>query len=267
MRNNGTYKDEGVNGVAGLSGSTVIVTGGAQGIGAAVAQSLAAEGARVAVADLQQPTQTVDAIVAAGGEALGAICDIADRSSVGEFVEHILGRFGRVDGLVTAAAMFSSLVPGPFEEISSEEFDRVMSVNVRGTFEVVRAVAPSMRRQKSGSIVTIGSGTTFKGAPGLLHYVSSKGAIIALTRSLARELGADGVRVNCVVPGLTASDGVRNNAGNFPEAMMTATVASRCLPREQTPGDLTGVIAFLLGAGSEFMSGQSVVVDGGSVLN
>lgn len=250
-----------------LEGRTIVVTGGAQGIGAALTVSLAGEGACVAIADLQAPQQVVAEITEAGGKAYGEICDIADGDSVNDFVGKTLNRFGSIEGLVTAAAMFSSLHPRPFEDIPSDEFDRVLSINVRGTFEVVRAVAPTMRKQKYGSIVTLGSGTSFKGAPMLLHYVASKGAVIALTRSLARELGTDGIRVNCVAPGLTASDGVHNNAENFPSQMMQATVASRCLQREQTPQDLTGVVGFLLSAESEFMTGQTVVVDGGSVLN
>lgn len=253
--------------MANLTDRAVVVTGGAQGIGAAIATSLAADGARVAVADLHSPERTVAAIERAGGEAFGAICDVGDRNSVEHFVGETLGRFGEIDGVVTAAAMFSSLPRRPFEDIPADEFDRVLSVNIRGTFEVIRAIAPTMREQGHGSVVTIGSGSTFKGAPMVLHYVSSKGAIIAMTRSLARELGSHGIRVNCVAPGLTASDGVRDHAENFPADMMADTVATRCLPREQTPQDLTGVVGFLLSSASDFMTGQTLVVDGGSVLH
>jgi NAD(P)-dependent dehydrogenase (short-subunit alcohol dehydrogenase family) len=253
--------------MAGLSGRTVAITGGAQGIGAVVATALAAAGAGVAIADVQPPTRTVEAIEEAGGQALGMSCDVTSRESVERFAGETLSRFGRIDGLVTVAAMFTALHPQPFDQISSDEFDRVMTVNVRGTFEAIRAVTPAMRSQRHGSIVTIGSGTTFKGMPLWLHYVASKGAIIALTRVLARELGADGIRVNCVAPGLTLSEGVVGQPDSFPTQLLEGMIATRCLPREQTPHDLVGVIGFLLSPDSEFMSGQTLVVDGGSVLH
>ena len=137
---------------------------------------------------------------------------------------------------------------------------------MRGTFEVIRAGAPAMRRQGHGSIVTVSSGTVFKGVPMWLHYVSSKGAIIALTRALARELGSDGVRVNCVAPGLTLSEGVLDHAESFPQGLRDTNIASRCLQRQQTPDDLTGVMSFLLSKDSDFMTGQTLIVDGGSAF-
>lgn len=250
-----------------LSGRAVVVTGGAQGIGAAIATSLAADGAYVAIADLQSPDKTVAAIQDSGGEAYGGVCDVVDPDSVGRFVDEVLNRCDGIQGLVTNAALFTSLQPRPFETIPSEEFDRVLSVNVRGTFEVIRAVAPAMRRQGHGSIVTVSSGTVFKGIPMWLHYVSSKGAIIALTRALARELGSDGVRVNCVAPGLTLSEGVLDHAESFPQGLRDTNIASRCLQRQQTPDDLTGVMSFLLSKDSDFITGQTLIVDGGSAFN
>lgn len=249
-----------------LSDRTVIVTGGAQGIGAAIARSLAAKGAYVAVGDLREPEATLAAISQDGGQASGGICDIGEPESIRTFVADILERTGTVEGLVNNAAMFSSLRPTPFEQISAEEFDRVLQVNVRGTFEVIKAVMPAMRRQQYGKIVNIGSSTVFKGATMLLHYVSSKGAIYAMTRALAREVGGEGVRVNTVAPGLTLSEGVRS-AGNLSPERIDEDRLTRALPREQTPEDLTGVVAFLLSAESDFMTGQTLVVDGGSQLH
>jgi NAD(P)-dependent dehydrogenase (short-subunit alcohol dehydrogenase family) len=249
-----------------LSNRTIIVTGAAQGIGAAYAESLAKEGARLSVCDLRMPDATVDAIRSAGGEAIGNVCDISDVAAVANMVKQTKDKFGTIDGLVNNAAMFASIKPRRFEEIDSAEFDRVMQINVRGTFECIKAVVPIMRAQKYGKIVNVASGTVFKGTPMMLAYVSSKGAVIALTRAVAREVGRDGICVNCVAPGLTLSEGVKNN-DDWSDAIIQSTVATRCLPRDQMPEDLTGIVGFLLSAESDFMTGQTVVVDGGSVMN
>lgn len=249
-----------------LSGRNVIVTGGAQGIGATIAKSIAMKGAHAWVCDLRPPDDTVGAIRGMGGQATGGICDIADGESVGRFVAEMLDSAGGIHGLVNNAAVFSTLRPTPFEEITSDEFDRVLHVNVRGTFEVIKAVVPTMRKQQYGKVVNIASSTVFKGPPLLLHYVSSKGAVLAMTRALAREVGGDGICVNCVAPGLTLSDGVKDT-GNLPPERIQADVLTRCFAREQTPEDLSGVVGFLLSSDSDFMTGQTVVVDGGSMFH
>jgi NAD(P)-dependent dehydrogenase (short-subunit alcohol dehydrogenase family) len=249
-----------------LSGRAIIVTGAAQGIGAAYAKALAAEGARLALCDIAAPVEVVDAIRGAGGEAFGAECDVTDGAAVARLVQATERAYGGVQGLVNNAAVFGSLSLKRIEDIPSAEWDKVMAVNVRGTFECIKAALPIMRRQRYGKIVNISSGTVFKGTPLFLHYVASKGAIVALTRAVARECGDDGIRCNCLAPGLTLSENVRSNP-DWGGAIAQGIVASRCLKREETPEDLLGTLVFMLAADSDFMTGQAVVVDGGSAMN
>ena len=175
--------------------------------------------------------------------------------------------FGRVDILVNNAAIFASLKSGPFEEISSREWDMVHAVNVRGVFECCKAAVPAMRRQGGGRIVNVASATVFKGAPMLLHYVASKGAVVALTRALAREVGKDRIAVNCIAPGLTLSEGVKANA-SYDDAFVGANTATRAFAREAEPaGHARHRSIFLCSADSDFITGQTIVVDGGSVMH
>jgi NAD(P)-dependent dehydrogenase (short-subunit alcohol dehydrogenase family) len=248
-----------------LVGRSVIVTGAAQGIGATYAKAIAAAGAKVSLCDILAPAATVEAILAAGGKAIGSVCDVSDADAVARLISTTAEAFGGVQGLVNNAALFAALPKQPFEEITSADFDRVMSINVRGTFECIKAAMPVMRRQRYGKIVNISSGTVFKGAPNMLAYVASKGAIVAMTRSIAREVGGDGICVNCLAPGLTMSEGIANNEAFVKRG--SSTVASRCLQRDQQPSDLTGSVTFLLSADSDFMTGQTIVVDGGAVMH
>jgi NAD(P)-dependent dehydrogenase (short-subunit alcohol dehydrogenase family) len=249
-----------------LKNKVAIVTGAAQGIGAEYARALAAEGAAVALADLADPQAVCDAIKATGGQALARIADVSDPAGVAELVRLCSEAFGRVDILVNNAGIFGSLALRPFEQIPSDEFDAVMRVNIRGVFECSRAVAPLMRQQKYGKIVNIASGTVFKGTPMLLHYVASKGAVVAMTRCMARELGNDGVRVNCLAPGLTMSESVLSNPA-WTESIIASNMASRALKREATPEDMVGTLVFLCSPESDFITGQTIVVDGGSVMH
>lgn len=249
-----------------LKGKVAIVTGAAQGIGAIFAKALAAEGASLGVCDLTLPQATVDAIKSAGGQAFGQVADVTQPKSLVEFVRATEQAFGGIHILVNNAAIFGTLEHKRFDEIGSEEWDRVMAVNTRGPFECAKAVLPMMQRQRYGKIINIASGTVFKGQRGLLHYVASKGAVVAMTRALARELGDEGIAVNCIAPGLTASENVTKNKA-YAKQFAANTISGRCFKREELPEDICGALVFLASGESDFMTGQTIVVDGGSVTH
>ena len=252
--------------MARLDGRSVIVTGAAQGIGLAYATALAADGAKVALCDVTSCDQAVDIIRQAGGTAFGVYCDVTDARQVAELVARTDTEFGGIHGLVNNAALFKGLPIQRFETITSEAFDRVMTVNVRGSFECIKAALPVMKRQGYGKIVNVASGTFFKGTPMMAAYVTSKGAVVGLTRCIAREVGEFGIRVNCIAPGLTLSEAVRDNP-EWADSMIAANTASRSIKREEEPADLTGTVGFLISADSDFMTGQTILVDGGSAMH
>lgn len=249
-----------------LDGKVAIVTGAAQGIGATYAKALAAEGAAVTIADIDDGSAVVAEIEAAyqGARALNLITDVTDEAACIEMVAKTEEAFGGLDIMVANAAMFGKISRGPFEELPVDEWDRLMAVNVKGPFLCARAAAPAMRRRGGGKFITIASGTLFKGTPGMLHYVTSKGAVLAMTRSLSRELGADNICVNSLAPGLTLSEAVLDSSF-YPEKERQAQLDSRAIRREEVPEDLIGALIFLSSSDSDFMSGQCMVVDGGSV--
>jgi len=249
-----------------LEGRVAIVTGAAQGIGAHYARVLASAGASVVVSDVLDAQPVAAAITDGGGRALAVRADVADPDAARAMARAATERFGRIDILVNNAAVFGNLALKPFDQIDGAEWDLVMRVNVRGVFECVKAVVPAMRARRSGSIVNISSGTVFKGTPMMLHYVTSKGAIVAMTRCLARELGDDGIRVNTLAPGLTMSENVRANPA-WRGAVSANNVASRAIKREAVPDDLSGTLLYLASDASAFVTGQVVVVDGGSVMH
>jgi NAD(P)-dependent dehydrogenase (short-subunit alcohol dehydrogenase family) len=245
-----------------LDGKVAVVTGAAQGIGNAIAKGLAAEGARVVVADLNRAEEAAQEFP----DGVGLTVDVADEAQVGGMAQEVVERCGSIDILVNNAGLYASLQMRPFTEIPVDEWRQVMEVNVLSMFLTTRAVVPHMREQGGGRIVNISSGTPFRGVPFLLHYVTSKGAIVALTRALAKELGRDEVLVNCVAPGFTMSDGVLEHPEVI-EALRDVSVSSRTLQRDQEPEDVVGAVVFLCGPGATFVTGQTIVIDGGQYFH
>jgi NAD(P)-dependent dehydrogenase (short-subunit alcohol dehydrogenase family) len=259
--------------IEGLKDKTVIITGGAHGIGKAYALAFAKAGARVVVADIDK--SGADRAAREIGQAIGinggAILespllalhvDVSDEAATREMAARTLERFSRIDVLINNAAVFS-VVPmnrGRIETLDPEEWDRLMAVNLRGLFFCCRAVLPAMRKQKSGKIITIASGTVFAGAPGRIHYVTSKAATIGFTRTLAREVGGDHINVNCLAPGNTLSE---ENPTEQMIKFRESSVALRSLKRIQVPDDVVGAMLFLASPLSDFITGQTINIDGG----
>ena len=236
-----------------LDGKIAIVTGGAQGIGAAIVAGLESAGAEVVVADLEPPEGGIQA-------------DVSSEADVRSMVGQALERNGRIDILVNNAGLYASLEMRAFTEIPLDEWKLVMDVNVASMFLTCRAVVPVMREQGGGKIVNISSGTPFRGVPFLLHYVTSKGAIVALTRALARELGKDSIHVNCVAPGFTMSEGVKSHPEVI-EKLRDVSIASRAIQRDQVPEDVVGAVVFLCTPAADFITGQTMVIDGGQYFH
>jgi len=245
-----------------------IVTGGGHGIGKAYARRLAEEGAAVAIAELDAPAaeSVAQALCGVGLRAIAIPTDVADPASVDEMARRTVAEFGRVDILVNNAAMFATVPMSrePFDRIEPAEWDRMMAINLRGTWLACRAVVPDMRRRAYGKIINISSGTALKGSASRIHYVTSKAGIVGFTKSLALELGKDGIRVNCVAPGSTLSE-EQPDEGVL--QMRAEAITTRALKRVQHPDDLVGAVAFLASPDSDFITGQTLVVDGGSCLH
>lgn len=251
--------------IEGIKDKVVIVTGGGHGIGKAYCLGFGSAGARVVAADIDEPAAVkVAAQVAsdAGASALGLHVDVADEESTKRMAKTTLERFGRIDVLVNNAAIFATIPMnrGGIETIDPAEWDRLMAVNLKGLFFCSRAVLPTMRAQKSGKIINIASGTVFYGSAGRIHYVTSKAGVIGFTRTLAREVGDDNIQVNCLAPGSTLSE---ENPTEEVLRFRQSAVQQRALKRVQKPDDLVGTMLFLASSLSDFMTGQTVCVDGG----
>ena len=251
--------------MANLQGKVALVTGGATGIGKIFARRLAADGASVVIADLRESEAAASQLRDDGFQAAGIRCDVSNEADVQAAVAYAVETFGGLDILVNNAALFSALTPGPFTDISAAQWQQVMAVNTLGPFLTAKSAVGAMVHRGGGSIVNIASNTVHKGAPGLLHYVSSKGAVIAFTRALAREIGSKSITVNAIAPGFTLSDGVLENPA-YQDAFRANALDARAIRRDQLPSDLEGALAFLVSEDARFISGQTLIVDGGNVF-
>jgi 3-oxoacyl-[acyl-carrier protein] reductase len=245
-----------------LAGRVAIVTGGGQGLGRAYALALAAEGARLVIAERNEARGAAVAaeIGAAGGDACAVATDVADEASTQAMAAAALSRWGQIDILVNNAAIFSTITMRPFDQIPVADWDALMAVNVRGVWLCCKAVAPAMRRQRSGKIINIASVVFDLGRANYLHYVASKGAVIGMTRGLATELGDDGINVNAISPSSTQTEIPRETVTR---EGAVAFAQQQTLKRVQAPADLVGTVIFLASSDSDFITGQTINVDGG----
>ena len=249
-----------------LQGRTAIITGAGHGIGKAIALRLAQDGASIVVADVKNAQAAAAELAqATGARTMGMDVDVSRVEDTERMAAEAIRAFGSIDVLVNNAAIFSSLHLRRFEEIPPEEWKRLMEVNIMGVGLCCRAVSPQMRRQKRGRIINLASGAPLKGVPLFLHYVASKGAVIAMTRALAREMGADGITVNTLAPGFTLSENILASEEHLSISRSPA-IAGRAIPRDSRPEDLVGAASFLASDDAAFMTGQTMVVDGGSAM-
>jgi NAD(P)-dependent dehydrogenase (short-subunit alcohol dehydrogenase family) len=249
-----------------LQDKVVVITGAARGIGQEFATSLAAAGARILAADVSDCAATVEQVRQAGGEAMGVVADVADAAATKAMAEAAVNAFGRIDALINNAALYGSLKGGRFDAITEADWDAAMAVNVKGIWNCCKAAVPAMRQSGGGSIVNIASLAATYGMPYGLHYTASKAAVIGITRGLARELGRDGIRVNALAPSAVLTEGTSEFFGDKLDRALQAVKASQTIQRNLVPSDLTSTVAWLLSDECGFVTGQTIAVDGGTVM-
>lgn len=240
----------------------IIITGAGQGIGRVLANALAREGAKIVISEINETNARAVAgeITGLGFDAIAIKTDVADEREVNQMVSGAVEKYGRVDVLVNNAGILSTIRMKPFWEISAEEWDRVLAVNLKGMFLCCKAVVPVMQKQKKGKIINMSSTTVLEGRPNYLHYVSSKAGVIGLTRAMAREVGDWNINVNAITPGATDTGIPRDSVS---PQQQQAMIAQRCIKRKEVPQDLVGTVMFLASEESDFISGQVINVDGG----
>jgi 3-oxoacyl-[acyl-carrier protein] reductase len=251
-----------------LKDKVAIITGAAHGIGKAYARRFAEEGAHVVIADIdaQGGEATAKALLDAGGSAWARATDVTQFSNVEGLMRETVTKFGKIDVLLNNAAIYvtQKLWKGPVEELALEEWDRVIEVNLKGVFLCSKAAIPIMKRQKSGKIINIASGTFFSGSGNMPHYTTAKGGVVALTRVMARQLGEFGINVNCVTPGSTMSE---ESVSEEVRKRREGSMDKRAFRRVETPADIVGTALFLASSDSDFVTGQLLVVEGGGIMH
>ncbi len=249
-----------------LLGKTVVVTGGGRGLGRAYCESLAEQGANVVAADIRDTGNAIEAVKSAGGHAIGVHLDVTDPISCNDMANAAIEAYGRIDSLVNNAALYGDISGGRFDQISDSQWDNVMNVNIKGIWNCCRACVPSIRESGGGTIINISSLAATYGMPYALDYAMSKAAVIGMTRSLARELGRDWIRVNAVAPTAVLTEGTEEYMGEKMEKALAVIASNQALSANLEPKDMVGTISFLVSYASKFITGQTIMVDGGTTL-
>jgi len=250
-----------------FQGKVVLITGGARGIGREYAVGLARQGARIVVGDILDGSETVGLVESEGGRAIAVSLDVARMDSATAMADAAISAFGRIDGLINNAALYGTLKGGRFDSLSERDWDAAMAVNVKGIWNCCKAVVPHMRRVGRGSIVNIASLAATYGTPFVLHYTTSKAAVIGLTRGLARELGRDRIRVNAVSPSAVLTEATNEFFADKKDVALETIRKMQAIPANLDPADLVGTVGWLLSDASGFVTGQNIALDGGTVMH